>query len=109
MFIIDVLFSFLFVDIDECASSPCKNGGTCIDLNAEWTSSSSGSTVGFACQCMAGYTGDECDTSKNSCFVVFVRFLSVVYLEQMLTNVRLRLVRTAEIAAMELTSTLVIA
>ena len=67
----------LFVDIDECASSPCKNGGMCIDLNAEWTTSSSGFTVGYACQCTAGYTGDQCETSKNFCFVVFVHFYSL--------------------------------
>ena len=61
---IDELDLFLSIaDIDECASSPCNNGGSCIDLNAEWTSSSSGYTVGFACQCMAGYTGEQCDTS----------------------------------------------
>ena len=41
----------------------------CIDLNAEWTTSS-GFTIGYACQCMAGYTGDQCETSKNFCFVV---------------------------------------
>ena len=51
-------------DIDECSSSPCENGGTCIDLNAEWTSSSSGFTVGYACECIAGYTGDQCTISE---------------------------------------------
>ena len=61
-------FFLSIADIDECASSPCKNGGTCIDLNAEWTSSSSGFTVGYACQCMAGYTGEQCNTSRNSRF-----------------------------------------
>ena len=59
----DLIFSL--ADIDECASSPCKNGGTCIDLNAEWTSSSSGFTEGYACQCKAGYTGDQCETSMS--------------------------------------------
>ena len=56
---------FAIADIDECASFPCKNGGSCIDLNAEWASSSSAFTVGYACQCMAGYTGDQCQTSKK--------------------------------------------
>ena len=91
-------------DIDECASSPCKNGGSCIDLNAEWTSSSSGFTVGYACQCMAGYTGDKCETSENSRFVAR-EFLCVFLLYQTSTSVLLGLVRTAEIAATELTST----
>ena len=73
--IVNLALFVLFVDIDECASSPCKNGGTCIDLNADWRSSSSGFGVGYTCQCLAGYTGDQCETSKNSCFVVFLRSL----------------------------------
>ena len=93
-------------DIDECASSPCGNGGSCIDLNAEWTSSSSGFTVGYECQCMAGYTGEQCNTSRNFCFGsvdIFMRFF------QISMNVLLRLARTAEVATTELTSTRVVA
>ena len=70
----DLIKLFLsLADIDECASSPCKNGGTCIDLNAEWTDSSD-FTVGYACQCMAGYTGNQCETSMISYFGVFLLF-----------------------------------
>ena len=70
----DELTLFLpIADIDECASSPCKNGGTCIDLNVEWTISSFSFDVGYTCQCMAGYTGVQCETSKKSCSVVLVR------------------------------------
>ena len=43
-----------FLDIDECSSSPCENGGTCVD----------GVDV-YTCECMAGYTGDQCETSKS--------------------------------------------
>ena len=44
----------IFVDIGECSSEPCQNGGTCVDeINA------------FTCICMIGYTGDVCETSKN--------------------------------------------
>ena len=40
-----------FIDIDECASSPCQNGGTCIDVvNA------------FTCNSAPGYEGDNCET-----------------------------------------------
>ena len=40
------------LDIGECSSDPCQNGGTCIDeINA------------FTCMCMGGYTGDVCETS----------------------------------------------
>jgi hypothetical protein len=44
---------FLFrLDINECSSDPCKNGGTCKDLvNA------------YECTCAAGYDGDNCDNS----------------------------------------------
>ena len=44
---------FLSTDFNECASLPCYNGGTCIDGVNKYT-----------CQCMAGYTGEDCKTSK---------------------------------------------
>lgn len=34
------------VDVDECASGPCLNGGRCQDL-----------PNGFQCHCLDGYTG----------------------------------------------------
>ena len=38
-------------DIDECASNPCQNGGTCADdVNR------------YDCTCEAGYTGTYCET-----------------------------------------------
>ena len=47
------MISFL-LDIGECLSDPCQNGGTCIDeINA------------FTCICISGYTGDICETSEN--------------------------------------------
>ena len=43
-------------DINECASLPCSNGGTCIDqLN------------GFVCVCVAGFSGVMCQTDVNEC------------------------------------------
>ena len=44
-------------DIDECASSPCQNGGTCTDLVND-----------FACTCAPGYTGTVCETSMAEHF-----------------------------------------
>ncbi|XP_072042968.1 uncharacterized protein [Amphiura filiformis] len=38
-------------DIDECASSPCLNGGTCED-----------ESLFYRCHCASGYTGDICQT-----------------------------------------------
>ena len=45
--------SSLITDVDECASVPCQNGGTCVD-----------GIDGYKCVCMAGYTGDSCESSS---------------------------------------------
>ena len=42
-------YNVLNSDIDECASNPCDNGGTCDDL-----------VNGYRCQCADGYTGEQC-------------------------------------------------
>lgn len=39
-------------DIDECATSPCRNGGECVDLIAK-----------FNCICPVGYSGTLCEVS----------------------------------------------
>ena len=40
----------LFTDINECASDPCQNDGTCTDqVNA------------YICTCDLGYTGVHCE------------------------------------------------
>ena len=44
-------------DIDECASNPCQNGGTCIDQVA-----------GFLCNCASGWTDAVCDRGMNLVF-----------------------------------------
>ncbi|KAL9981985.1 hypothetical protein ACROYT_G010761 [Oculina patagonica] len=44
------------VDINECYSSPCFNGGTCTDQ-----------VNGYVCNCPAGYTGAHCETDINEC------------------------------------------
>ncbi|KAI8509436.1 hypothetical protein Bbelb_132840 [Branchiostoma belcheri] len=43
-------------DIDECASSPCLNGGTCSDGDNSYT-----------CQCVTGYDGDNCEHDIDLC------------------------------------------
>lgn len=40
-------------DIDDCASSPCENNGTCVDLDAA-----------YLCQCVSGFNGTYCENSK---------------------------------------------
>ena len=43
---------YIITDIDDCASSPCQNGGTCIDKENA-----------FTCTCLADlYTGEICET-----------------------------------------------
>lgn len=39
--------------IDNCASSPCLNGGSCVD-----------GVQSFTCQCAPGYTGVLCETKS---------------------------------------------
>ena len=43
----------IILDINECASNPCKNNATCKDdVNS------------YTCQCIAGYDGLHCGKSK---------------------------------------------
>ena len=64
-----MIHSILFIfyvsehpDIDECASAPCQNGGTCVDQ-----------VNGYLCQCAPGYTDLQCQTGKE--VAVFRNFL----------------------------------
>ena len=60
-------------DIDECASNPCQNSGTCC----------------YSCSCLPGYTGDECQTDEYSC--------SCEYLATLEMTVRLILMNVPQI------------
>ena len=44
---------FLFVDINECDTNLCKNGGSCED-----------SVNSFNCTCPPGYDGTSCEIGK---------------------------------------------
>ncbi|KPP78272.1 protein crumbs 2-like [Scleropages formosus] len=44
------------VDIDECVSQPCHNGGTCEDL-----------VNGYACVCQPGFTDTDCQVNIDEC------------------------------------------
>ena len=44
----------LISDIDECASGPCQNGGTCTDdINS------------YTCHCAPGYSGVNCNEGER--------------------------------------------
>ena len=45
-------------DIDECASSPCQNGGACVTL---------GGDCSYTCNCVLGYAGTNCETNIDDC------------------------------------------
>ena len=48
-----------FLDINECASNPCKNEAQCNDK-----------VNGFECQCAAGYSGTNCENGELT-FLLF--------------------------------------
>lgn len=57
--------TILSVDVDDCASSPCRNGATCTDaVNA------------FICTCAAGYTGSQCETGMLVLRTYFLTLLN---------------------------------
>ena len=43
----------IFIDVDRCHDSPCKNNGTC------HTGKNS-----FTCTCAAGFSGTSCETGE---------------------------------------------
>ena len=60
------LFMF-FPDINECASRPCQNGGTCTDHVNTYT-----------CSCVGGYMGAVCEISNAFVFVSFFLYITFV-------------------------------
>lgn len=40
-------------DFDDCVNHTCAHGATCVD-----------GTNNYSCNCLAGYTGERCETGK---------------------------------------------
>ena len=46
---------YVLLDINECASNPCQNGGTCVDeVNR------------YSCSCYKGYKGTNCEKGNSN-------------------------------------------
>ncbi len=50
---------FVLLELDECASYPCANNGTCIDLEN-----------GFLCNCLPEWNGNLCTEKKSRCNLI---------------------------------------
>lgn len=53
-------------DVDECASAPCQNGGTC----GESTAYTHVHVGVYQCLCTAGWYGETCEASQDECTVL---------------------------------------
>ena len=50
---VSLAFHTFLPDIDECASAPCQNDGSCLDA-----------INGYTCDCVDGYEGTDCEIGK---------------------------------------------
>ena len=60
---------FGYLDVDDCYSNPCRNGGTCTDdANRvhKWNCECKTGYLGPDCSiCQIGYEGDDCTIRKS--------------------------------------------
>ncbi|MBZ3880067.1 Aggrecan core protein, partial [Sciurus carolinensis] len=56
------------IDIDECLSSPCLNGATCVDA-----------IDSFTCLCLPSYGGDLCEIDQEVCEEGWTKFQGHCY------------------------------
>ena len=63
-------------DINECASNPCQNGGTCVDA-----------VNGYSCSCVNGWAGEHCATgSRTNLYVLTIIDITLYTTGWMITN-----------------------
>jgi len=54
-------------DVDDCASSPCRNAGTCVDGVNQYT-----------CNCLLGFAGRQCER-REYCVHSMRLFIRYIY------------------------------
>ena len=86
------------LDVDDCVSNTCQNGGMCVD-----------GVASFTCDCAPGFTDRNCSTSekKYSMRSINLEFIDLLF-PQTLTNVLGSCVSMVEPVWTELTQDLVI-
>jgi len=50
--------------LDGCESSPCYNGGTCVDMPGGDVTDD---PYGYSCDCREGLSGDRCHIRADEC------------------------------------------
>lgn len=82
-----IIYSFFLsrceVDLDECESNPCLNGGTCVNRSNS-----------YFCECVSDFSGENCQNtvSQNLCFSSCtvlchqLAFVSLIYNPSYLTK-----------------------
>jgi len=54
-------------DVDDCASEPCKNGGTCDGSGRPGCQIGAEDVACYVCSCTIGWTGENCERDENEC------------------------------------------
>ena len=59
----------LSLDVNECVTKPCRNGGTCENLQGS-----------YRCKCKAGFLGKHCEIGLYACHSFFFSVVVAVFL-----------------------------
>eukprot|EP01052_Picozoa_sp_SAG31_P001136 SAG31_NODE_37_length_31616_cov_38.688359_10_plen_1872_part_00 len=51
------------IDVDECVSNPCMNGGECV----ESATGNQSNPDEYSCNCLGGFSGNQCDVDNDEC------------------------------------------
>ena len=57
---------FLWTYVNQCASNPCQNDGTCVDI-----------INSYKCKCAIEYTGTSCEIGKKRVYLIIYLTLTI--------------------------------